>query len=81
MASKAFKTDNNKVVGITDKTNQTVINLYKNNESRNLTYIPNIKPIEKPIFLTPKAKKAFNYLQLMFIKASILQNLDLKSHI
>ena len=32
-------------------------------------------------FLTPDAKKVFNYLRLAFIKASILQYFDLKNYI
>ena len=34
-----------------------------------------------PNFLTPDAKKAFNHLRLVFIKALILQHFDLESHI
>ena len=34
-------------------------------------YIPNIRAIREPNFLTPNAKKAFNHLRLAFIKASI----------
>ena len=44
-------------------------------------HMPNIGAIRKPNFLTPNAKKAFNHLQLAFIKASIFQHFDLKSHI
>ena len=44
-------------------------------------HIPNIRAIEKPNFLTLNAKKVFNHLQLAFVKAPILQNFDLKSHI
>ena len=35
-------------------------------------HMPNIGAIEKPIFLTPNAKKVFNYLKQAFIKAPIL---------
>ena len=41
----------------------------------------NIKVTKKPNFLTPNAKKAFNYLQPTFIKASILQHFDLENYI
>ena len=43
--------------------------------------ISNIKAIRKPTFLTCNLKKAFNELQLAFIKALILQCFDLESHI
>ena len=67
-----FKVDNNKVVGNDDdKPNRTIMNLFKNEKFKNLIYIPNIRAIRKPNFLTPNAKKIFNYLQLAFIKASI----------
>ena len=63
LALKAFKANNNKVVGgNSDKTNEMVVNLSKNNKSKNLTYIPNIIGIGKPTFLTPNAKKNFNHL-------------------
>lgn len=35
----------------------------------------------KPIFLTPSARKVFNYLKQAFIQALILQHFDLKNHI
>ena len=57
-----------------------VVNLTKNNKSRNSTYMPNIKTIEKYIFLTLKFKKTYNYLQLLFIKALIFQLFDIKDH-
>ena len=77
MASKAFRVDNNKVVSNNNsRTNETVRNL-----SRTSTHISNIKAIKKPTFLTPNAKKTFNYLWLAFIKVSISQHFDLKSHI
>ena len=37
--------------------------------------------MRKPIFLTSNAKKAFNYLKQIFIKAPILQHFDLKNYI
>ena len=42
-----------------NKANKTVKNLSKNNKSRNLIYVLNIRAIEKPIFLTPNAKNGF----------------------
>ena len=82
LAPKAFKADDNKVVGDGgDKTNETVINLSKNKKSRNLTYVPNIKATGKPNFLTLDAKKAFNYLRLAFIKTPIFQYFNLENHI
>ena len=73
LALKAFKADSNGVVGdSSDRANKTVVNLSKNEKSRNLTRVLNIRAPGEPIFLTPNAKKTFNYLQLAFIKAPIL---------
>ena len=58
-----------------------IVNLSKNNKSRNLMFMPNIRVIEKPTFLTPNSKKVFNYLRQTFIKALILLYFDLKSYI
>ena len=66
-----FRVNDNKVVnGGDNKTNKTVVNLSKNKKSRNLIYVLNIRAIKKSNFLTLNAKKAFNYLRLVFIKAS-----------
>ena len=66
--SKAFKTDDNKIVdGGGSRTNKTVVN-----SSRNLTCISNIEAIREPIFLTSNAKKTFNHLRQAFIKTPIL---------
>ena len=82
LALKAFKIDNNKIVNINgNRANKIVINLFKNKKSKNLIYISNIGAIKKPNFLIFDAKKTFNYLQLAFIKALILQHFDLKSYI
>ena len=67
MAWKAFKANDNEVVKIGNKAKKTVVN-----SSKNLMHIPNIRAMEKPIFLTPNAKKTFNYLRLAIIKAVIL---------
>ena len=74
LGSKALKADNNEVVGIGGKANEMVKNpskfkKWKNEKSKNLTYIG---AMEKPIFLTPNTKKAFNYLWSAFIKTLIL---------
>ena len=67
MALKTSMTDNNKVVEIDCRANKTFKNLFKskkskNNKSKNLTYMLNIKATGKPIFLTLNAKKVFNNL-------------------
>ena len=72
LALKAFKTNNNKIVGVGNKANKTIVNSSKNNKSRNLMYILNIGAIKEPTFLISNAKKAFNYLWLIFIKAPML---------
>ena len=62
--SKAFKINNNKVISDADsRANKMVVNLFKNDKSRNLTYMPNIEAIEKPTFSICNANKAFNYLK------------------
>ena len=77
MASKAYKADDNKIVSSSnDKANEKVIN-----SSKNLTPVPNIRVIRELIFLISNTKNAFNYLQIAFIKASILEYYDLKSYI
>ena len=63
LASKTFRVDNNKVVKDGKKANKTVINLFKNNKSWNLIYVPNIKFTKKHISLISNAKKSFNYLK------------------
>ena len=70
--SKAFMANNNEIVNIDScRANETVVNLFKNNKSRNLTYVLNIEATRKPIFQTSNIKKVFNYLKQVFIKASI----------
>lgn len=64
---KAFGASNNKIIGGDDKIDKTIINLFnfkmaKRDKSEKLTNIPNIKAIEKPIFLTTIAKYVFNQL-------------------
>ena len=80
-ALKAFKTDDNKVVGRgSGRANKIVVNLSKNNKLRKLIYVPNIKAIEKPTFLITNIKKIFNYLQIVFIKALIVWHFNLESY-
>ena len=63
MASKAFRIYNNRIVSDSgDRANKIFVNLLKKNKSRNLIYMPNIRSMEKPIFLTFDAKKVFNHL-------------------
>ena len=84
LALKAFKTDNNKVVGNDDNgVDKIVIGLskFKNMKFWKLTYVLNIGAIGKPNLLTPNNKKALNYLQLAFIKSPIYQHFDPKSYI
>ena len=79
---KVFKADDNEVVGGGgDRANKTIVNLFKNNKSRNLIHMPNIGATRKHNFLTSDIKKALNHLWLAFIKALILQYFDLESHI
>ena len=82
LAPKAFRADNNEIVGGGDsRADETVVNLSKNEKSKKLTRVPNIRAMGEPNFLIPDAKNAFNYLRLAFIKAPILRHFDLESHI
>ena len=78
LALKTFRANNNEVVnsGGGDKANETV-----KNSSKKSTCMPNIRAIGDPNFLTSDAKKNFNYLRLLFIKALILWHFDPESHI
>ena len=77
-----LKADSNKVVcSGSNRANETVVNLSKNNKSRKSIHMPNIEVIRESNFLTPDAKKVFNQLRLAFIKAPILKHFDLESHI
>ena len=84
LALKTLRAGNNEIVGggggrademVVDSSNS------KNEKSRKLMHMPNIRAIGKPNFLTLNAKKAFNYLWLAFIKALILRPFGLKSYI
>ena len=84
MALRAFRAGNNEVVGGDgNRADKTVVDSFtsKNKKSRKLTHISNIGAKREPNFLTPDAKKTFNHLRLVFIKAPILQHFDLESHI
>ena len=82
LAPKAFQANDNKVVDNgSGKANRTIVNLSKNEKSRKLTYMPNIRAMGKLNFLTPNAKKIFNHLQLAYIKALILWHFDLENYI
>ena len=76
-APKGFKADDDKVVRVGGRANRTVVNLFKNEKSKKLMRVPNIGATGEPNFLTPNAKKAFNHLQLVFIKAPIFRHFGL----
>lgn len=85
LAPKIIRANDNKIVrGVGGrKVNKTVKNLFKskkfeNNKSEILMYFSNIEARKKPIFQTSGAKKAFNCLKQEFIKALILQHLNLE---
>ena len=71
LVSKTFWPNNNEIVDDNSKTNQIVVNLSKNNKSKNLTHMPCIKTMKKSTFLIPNAKKILNHLRQIFIKATI----------
>ena len=85
LALKIFRADYDEVMGNSNiRANETVRNLFnqsKKNESRNLTYMSNIKVIGKPIFSIFNTKKNSNYLQFAFIKTPIFKYFDSKYHI
>ena len=56
-----FKANDNDVIddGGDAEANGTVVNLSKNEKSKNLTYMSNIGATGEPNFLTPDAKKGF----------------------
>ena len=64
LALKAFKINNNKVVGNnSSRINETIINISKNNKSKNLIYMPNIRAMAKFSFLSLDVKKILNNLK------------------
>ena len=85
-ASKAFRTDDNEVIGVGSRADETFKNLSKskkakNDKSESSTRSSNIGAIGEPIFLTPGVKNAFNYLKQAFTKAPILRHFDLECFI
>ena len=67
-ALKAFKADDDEVVGVGGRADETFKNLSKskkakNDKSESLTCSWDIGAMEELIFLTPSAKKAFNHLR------------------
>ena len=71
LTTKVFKFNNNNIVKVRGKANETIVNSFKNNKSRNLMHIPNIRVIGERIFLIASTKNIFNHLRLAFIKAPI----------
>ena len=62
LTTKTFRANNNKVVEISgSRANKIIVNLSKNNKSRNSTHLLNIKAMKEYIFLTFNVRKAFNY--------------------
>ena len=57
LAPKAFRADDDKVVGIVGRANETVVNLSKNEKTKKLTHMPNIGATREPNFLTFNAKE------------------------
>ena len=64
MALKVFKVNINEVVDSnnSNRANETIVNLSKNNKSENLIYMQNIIAIEEAIFFIFNAKKVFHHL-------------------
>ena len=58
LASKAFKTNNNEFIEVSNKANKTVVNL-----SKDSICISNNEATKELILLILNAKKAFNYLR------------------
>ena len=86
LTPKAFGADDNEVVGVGSRANETFKNLSKskkakNDESKSSTRSLDIRATGEPIFLTSGANKAFNCLRQAFIKALILQHFNPECHI
>ena len=74
LALRAFRAGNNEVVRSGDnRADKTVVDSSKskNKKSRKSIRMLNIGATRETNFLTSNAKKVFNYLQLVFIKALI----------
>ena len=84
LALKLFKAGKNEIVeGGSSKADEIIVDLSKfnNKKLKKSMRVLNIRATKEPNFPIPNTKKAFNYLQLAFIKAPILWNFDLQSHI
>ena len=85
--ASAFRVDDDEVVGKSVIIRSAVSRsdtLRKSAKSKSQTksgHLGNSNDLEKPKFLTPKAKKVFNRLSQAFIKALILQHFDPECHI
>ena len=85
LAPRALGIDDNEAVKVGGRADKTVRNLskskrLKNTKSKIPTHI-NIGAMGESTFLTPSAKKGFNCLKQMFIKALILRYFDLENYI
>ena len=81
LAPKAFRADDDEVVGIGSRADETFKNSSKSKQAKNdkfesSTRSSDIGATGKPIFLIPSAKKAFNHLRQAFTKAPILRHFD-----
>ena len=59
LALKAFRANNNKIIGGGDRADKIVLDSSKskNKKFRKLTHMPNIRATRKPNFLTPMLRK------------------------
>ena len=57
-APKAFRADDDEVVEVGSRANETVVNLFKNEKSRKSTRVSNIGATGEPNFPTPNAKES-----------------------
>ena len=74
LVPKSLRIDDNEVVKVGDRADKTIKNLSKSKKSKNekSKVQTRIKALGETTFLTPGAKKAFNHLKQVFIKAPIL---------
>ena len=80
-APKVFRAKNIKVVGGGSRADKMVVNLFKKLKNKKSKISMYSGAAKEPIFLTPNAKKAFNHLKQVSIKAPILQHFDPECHI
>ena len=94
LALEVFRADDNEVVRVGGRADETVVHLSKSKKSRNLSKskmskndksesptCTNLGATGEPLFLTPNARKAFNHLRLAFTEARILRHFDPECHI